>query len=118
MKGEIRNPMTVWLISLFTCHLYGLYTLFTIHNELKNYLGKEDYNPIVELLITWICAPYGIIRLGKYVQEAQQKAGIPNAEDQGIMFFVMMLLCGFGYSKIQTEVNRIWEGGGGAPATF
>ena len=46
------------------------------------------------------------------------RAGIPNPEDQGVKFLLFMFLCGFGYVKMQEELNRIWEAGGGAPATF
>ena len=62
------------------CNLYGWYLLFTAHTELKNYLGREDINPVVELLLTFLCFPYSFIRLGKYLQEAQQRAGIASAE--------------------------------------
>jgi len=34
------------------------------------------------------------------------------------MFLLFMFLCSFGYSKMQEELNKIWEAPGGAPATF
>jgi hypothetical protein len=29
-----------------------------------------------------------------------------------------LVLCGFGYKILQEELNKVWEGGGGAPASF
>lgn len=118
MKGEVRDPMTVWLLCLFTCGLYPLYFWYTVHTELKNYLGKEEINPVLELLIAWVCWPFAFIRIGKYIQEAQQRAGMTQAEDQGITFLIWGFICGLGVMKVQEELNKVWEGGGGAPATF
>jgi len=122
MKGEVRNPTTVWILSLVTCGLYGLYWFYLIGNELKNYLGKEDLNPTTDIIITLVCSVYALylpIKYGKLVFEAQQRAGIPDATDQGIKFLLMNFLClGLGYMMLQKELNRVWEAGGGAPQTF
>ena len=117
MKGEVRNPMTVWLMC-WLCPPLGLFQLYTWSTELKNYLGREDINPVMELVFAWICMPYGLVRIGGYIQEAQQRAGMPNAEDQGVTFAIWMFICGLGWRKVQEELNKVWESGGGAPATF
>lgn len=119
MKGEVRNPTTVWLLSF--CGFYAIYWWYLTGNELKNYLGKEDLNPTMDIVITLICGFYMLylpIKYGKFIQEAQQRAGIANAEDQGMSFLIWMFLCNLGYKNMQTELNKIWESGGGAPATF
>jgi hypothetical protein len=121
MKGEVRNPTTVWILALVTCGLYGLFFYYTMGNELKNYLGKEDLNPTMDLVIALVCGIYALylpIKYGKIIQEAQMRAGIPNAEDQGIKFLLFMFLCSYGYASMQEELNKIWEAGGGAPAAF
>lgn len=121
MKGEVRNPTTVWILSIVTCGLYGLYWYYTMGNELKNYLGKEELNPVMDILIVFLCSFYAWylpIKYGKLIQEAQMRAGLPNPEDQGVRFLLFMLLCGYGYALMQEELNKIWEAGGGAPATF
>jgi hypothetical protein len=120
MKGEVRNPMQQWLFSVL-CGFYMLYWWYTIGNELKNYLGNEELNPTMDVAIGFLCFPYMYylpIKYGKLIQEAQQRAGMANAEDQGMSFLLMMLLCGFGIKNIQEELNKVWESGGGAPATF
>ncbi len=120
MKGEVRNPTTVWILALVTCGLYPLYLWYTIATELKNYLGKEEINPMMEIVITLICPFYSLylpIKYGKYIQEAQARAGLPNPQDQGLTFLLWMFLCSLGYMKMQEELNKVWQGGG-APATF
>ncbi len=118
MKGEVRNPTTVWILCLVTCNLYALYFIYLANTELKNYLGKEDINPVVEALIGWMCAPFALMRLGAQVQEAQQRAGMASAENQGTTFAIWSLICALGFKKAQEELNKVWESGGGAPATF
>lgn len=122
MKGEVRNPMTVWLLTLVTCGLFGWYWIYTVGNELKAYLGKEDLNPVMDIVITFVCFPYAYylpIKYGKLIYEAQQRAGVPGASDKGVNALIMnLVLCGFGYKILQEELNKVWEGGGGAPASF
>jgi len=120
MKGEVRNPTTTWILCLL-CLPYQLYFWYLVGNELKNYLGKEDLNPTMDVIIAWVCCFYIFylpIKYGPLIQEAQQRAGIANAEDQGMNFLIWMFLLSLGYKNIQTELNKIWESGGGAPATF
>jgi hypothetical protein len=120
MKGEVRNPTTVWLMSF--CGVYQVYWWYLTLNELKNYLGKEEMNPTVEVVIGLVTGGiylwYLPLKYGKVIQEAQQRAGIASPEDQGSKFLMSMFLCWMGYKQMQTEINRIWESGGGAPATF
>jgi hypothetical protein len=122
MKGEVRNPMTVFILSIATCGMYGLYWLYTVGNELKAYLGKEDLNPMMDIIISLVCSLYVLylpIKYGKLIFEAQQKAGVPNAQDVGVKALIFnWLLCGFGYKLLQEELNKVWEAGGSGPATF
>ncbi|MGF1465830.1 MAG: DUF4234 domain-containing protein [Sandaracinaceae bacterium] len=118
MKGEVRNPTVVWLLAVFLCGIYGLYYIYTVNTELKDYLNNEEINPVVELIIGFLCSPFALMRLGAHVQEAQRRAGIADAEDQGVSFAIWSLICGLGFRKVQEELNRAWEAGGGAPATF
>ena len=121
MKGEVRNPMTVWLLTIGTCGMYGLYWWYLIGNELKNYLGKEDLNPTMDIILCFVCAFYQYylpIKYGPLIQEAQQRAGIANAEDKGMNYLIFMFLCGMGIKNMQEDINKVWEAGGGAPATF
>ncbi len=109
MKGEVRNPTTVWLLALVTCGLYGMYFYYTMGNELKNYLGKEDINPVMDIVIGLALLPLHVLPADQ-VREVHlrgaERAGTPNAEDKGVMFLLFMFLCGWGYAKMQEELNR------------
>ena len=114
MKGQVRNPIVTWLLIYISCGLYGFYWFYTILTELKNYLGKsdEELNPTMDVVISFFCFFYifaVILKVGKLIQEAQIKAGNPNAQDQGVMFILLSFLMGFGYFKIQDELNKVWE---------
>lgn len=121
MKGEVRNPWVMWAISVFGCGIGPFFFWYKVGEDLKNYLGKDDLNPMMDVGICFLCFLYAFylpIKYGALIQEAQQRAGIADAEDQGVMFLVWMFLCGLGYKNIQEELNKVWESGGGAPATF
>jgi len=120
MKGEVRNPITVWILIICTCGFYSLYWEYLVANELKNYLGREDINPVMIVLVSYFtCGIWGPLQLGKLIQEAQQRAGVPNAEDKGVTAIIFnLVLCRFGAKILQEELNKVWESGGGAPATF
>ena len=115
-KGEVRNPVTLLLISLI-CSPYLLYWLyFLVLNELKAFLGKSDaeINPMKELLLTIVtCGIYGIftmLKLGKWMQEAQQRAGRGNAEDKGVIFLIDMIVFAPALPfLVQTELNKVWD---------
>ena len=115
MKGSVRNPIVTWILCLFTCGLYTLFWMYTTSNELKGYLEKsdEELNPTKDLIISIICGPYAILvllNIGKNIYEAQVKAGIPNAKDQSVIYLLLcMFACGFGYFKVQSDLNAIWE---------
>ena len=120
MKGEVRNPMTTWILCAVTCGFYGLYWEYLCANELKNYLGREDINPVMIVVLGWItCKFWSHAQIGKLTFEAQQRAGVPGAADKGMIAWVLsIVLCGFGAKMLQEELNKVWESGGGAPATF
>lgn len=121
MKGEVRSPTTVWILCLLTCGLYGFYWWYLVGNELKNYLGNEELNPTMDVILCFICGAYAYylpLKYGKLIQEAQQRAGLANAEDQSMRYMMMLFVCWMGYKNMQEELNKVWESGGGAPATF
>ena len=122
MKGEVRNPMMMFLFGWVSCGFYNYYFTYKASEELKAYLGKEDVNPVVITVISmFTCHFWGAFQLGKLIMEAQQRAGVPNPVDKGVIAGVLnMFYCmtGFGNKMLQEELNKVWEAGGGAPATF
>ena len=116
MKGEIRNPLMAWapLFIPFVGVFWVFYYQYTIYTELNAYLGEEAMNPmmgaiVLPLVTCGLYSFYAPIKLGKVVQQAQIKAGISDAQDQGIMFLLFSFLCSFSLYKIQEELNKVWE---------
>jgi hypothetical protein len=114
MKGEVRSPETVWLLVPLSCHLYGYYWWLTAGTELKEYLEDEDLNPMLDIVIALATCGLTIffwlpLKYGKLMQRARIKAGDASAEDRGVTFLMTMLLCYYGYAKMQEELNEIWK---------
>ena len=76
--GQTRNPVMVLLISM-VCAFYGLFQLWTMMNELKAYLNKDEIQawhvliPYYNLYLLWIKVP-------KWIGEAKQRAGSANPQ--------------------------------------
>ncbi|MCA9603430.1 MAG: DUF4234 domain-containing protein [Myxococcales bacterium] len=109
--------MTTWILAIVTCGLYPLYWWYTVSSELKNYLGDEELNPTLDVVLCMVTCGlaeflYMPIKYGKLIQAAQQRAGMADAEDQGIKFLLFQCLCFYGYVVMQEELNKVWTGGG------
>lgn len=112
MRGEIRNSWAVWAIIYFTCGIGLYYFMYTWTDELKRALGREDVNPSMDVLLSLLCFPYAfyvVIRNGALIRDAQVRAGVPGAEDKGVMMLLATCLCGYGYVMIQDEMNKAWQ---------
>jgi hypothetical protein len=114
MKGIVRSPILVLLLSIITCGIYFFYWLYATANELRLYLNDESINPGIDLLISIICAPYIIYWMYKYSKlaaEAQNRAGIYPVEDNSIICLILPI---FGFAIIsaliiQSSLNRVWQ---------
>ncbi len=49
-----RDPIIVLVLTLFTCGFYGLYWQFVTTSELKTVSGRDDLNPMVDLLLGFV----------------------------------------------------------------
>jgi hypothetical protein len=115
-KGQVRNPVTVTLIS-FVCGFYMLYWFyFQVLPELKAYLGKSDQelNPTKDLILGMVtCGIWyilTILKTGKLIQEAQQRAGRPNPEDKSTLFLIVAFVFAPALPFLmQAELNKIWD---------
>ena len=115
-KGQIRNPITVTLISFF-CGLYMTYWFyFQVLPELKQYLGKSDQelNPMKDLILGIVtCGIWFILtvmKTGKLIQEAQMRAGRQNPEDKSTLFLIVAFVFPLALPFLmQTELNKVWD---------
>jgi hypothetical protein len=112
-RGEVRSGLNVLLLSLVTCGVYQVIWYMKICNEISAYLGREE--PVfwkVWALGMVTCGVYYLYwmfaRLGPLVQEVQARAGIPNAQNQGLMFLIPY----YNVIVIQEELNKAWQAPG------
>jgi hypothetical protein len=118
-KGTVRSPIMVIVYSMLTCNIYGFWWWWTIMNELKNFTQDEEINPTTNIILMlalgciWMfILPY---KMGKWIAKAQRLAGLPE-EDKSTTWLILSLLClnVFVTYMIQSELNKVWEAGGGA----
>ena len=100
--SRIRNPIMVTLFTML-CFVYGLITIYSMMNELKAYLNKEEivpwhlFVPILGLIVV-------LTKLPNWVTEAKQRAGSRNQQSAGpIMYF---LLLPYFFTK---DMNDVWD---------
>jgi hypothetical protein len=77
-------------------------------NELKNFRGKDDLNPIL-----FFIPILGIIEMWKLpakVLEAKQMAGVANAQ---VPHPILYLLLGIYF--LPADLNEVWQAAGGRP---
>ena len=102
MRGEIRNPTTALLGTLFCCGMYHLFGGYGMLNELKAYTKDESlqtwhlFVPILNLLM--------ILKLPDLVTRAKQMAGSRNPQSQGLVMYLFL----FPYA-LAKDLNQVWD---------
>lgn len=114
MKGIVRNPGLVLVLTIVTCGIYMLYWLYVVSNELKAYLQKDDINPGLDLLLSILCAPYIIYwfyKYGKLTYEAELRAAVPAPSDNAMLYLILAIF-GFSFVSVllmQDRLNGVWN---------
>lgn len=115
MRQNIRNPVAVLLLSIVTCGIYGLYTVYKISLEVSCYNGDHSVDPALEVVLCIVtCGIYNIYWTYKYaklINGLQIKTGVPYPSDISLP---ALLLSVFGFFVVslmllQTELNKVWE---------
>lgn len=112
-KGIVRNPINILLIGLATCGIYQMIWFFQICGEMKAFLGRDEPNAMKIFLLSFVtCGLYSFYwmfaSLGPLVQEIQQRAGVPNAQNQGFMYLIPY----YNVILLQQELNKAWQAPG------
>ena len=111
--GEIRSPGLTWALIPLSFGLYLYYFLFTVGNELRTFLGREEINPALDIVLAFAtCGLYAYFlmrKYGRYLAEAQARAGMPEPKDEGVNFLLYSFLCWFGVYKLQLTLNQLWQ---------
>jgi hypothetical protein len=110
-KGQVRAPVTVVLLSMFTFGIYPLIWYFNTYNEVAGFLNDPAappwWKPMLFSMLT--CNAYGLYlvltRLGGVIQQVQQRAGVQNAQNLGWMYIIPV----YGTFLVQSELNKAWQ---------
>lgn len=137
-KSFSRQPANMvrresWLpavLTLVTCGVYYVYWQYITTEELKNATGREDLNPVTDLIITLVCCGFWSIyvqyRNAQIVHEVFVARGTPH-EDKSTMVLLMHALTAvngvtglIAIMLLQDEYNKLADlgGGGGQPIAF
>ena len=112
MRGIVRNPVTVLLLSIITCGIYLWFWLYTIGSELKLYLSDEGINPGFNLVLSILCFPYLyyiIYRYSQKIYQAQLIADVPGASDNSLAYTIIgIFLPVVSAMLMQSELNKVW----------
>lgn len=121
-RGEIRNPIMVLLLSIFTCGMYGIIWFVALCDDLNKGLGRQEFHPGKELLLSIVtCGLWGVYlgsRLSDATVEVQRSWGVQPTMDASNLFLLTLL--GMGPFFIQRGLNNAWENGtsGGIDAPY
>ena len=114
-KGTVRSVPMLVVLSIVTCGIYYLYWIYKTTDEIKNFMGREDINPALELILVLVtCNIYSLYwyyKYGKIVYlEMTSKVGMDNSEDSTVLLVILGLLVYVVAGAImQDKLNAIWN---------
>jgi hypothetical protein len=113
-KGEVRSPVTVLILTLVTCGLYGLVWFFKIAEELNEAFGEKRFPPGKELALSIVtCGLWGLWlywRLSEAAVELQKERGLSPKLESWMLFASAFV--GFFPFFMQAMLNEVWTRGG------
>jgi len=116
-KGQVRNPITVILLSMVTCNIYAWWWWYTTMKELKEFIQTEEINPSKEItmLLVLPCIWQFLLpkKVGQWIVQAQRLAGLPEEDKSGTYLILSILCLGVvAFWMIQNQLNAVWQAGG------
>lgn len=108
--GKTRNIGLVILFLVLSCGIYGLFAMYNMMNELKQFRGKDDFSPATVLVVALFVSSISLLIFGipDKVTEAKQLAGIPNGKSaHPVLYFF------FGFIFLAVDLNEVWAAAGG-----
>ena len=103
----------VWLLSIFTCGIYGAIWYHRLAKELGEWSGgRIETDPTTSVLAITLggclLVPPWISWAGTFgrVRQAQQMAGLPAQADTGTGI-LYLFLAGYGYKWLQDQLNEL-----------
>lgn len=119
-EARIRHPALVLGLSLLTCGIYGFVWLWQVETEIKQELGREDMNPLLDLVLAIVTfglwGVYLAYRLPQDIAQVQRRRGA-TVTDMSIPS-LLLAVTGFWFVSValcQHELNTAWRAGAAAP---
>ncbi len=121
MKGEVKDPIRIVVLSLVTFGIYHLYWIYTTTKEIKAYLDEPTISPMREIVFIIItCGLYTIYWYYNYsgiIQKEGEKIGVEFEKDFSIANLLLTVVGWFTYWLVtyvavyffQSKLNEIWE---------
>ena len=83
---------------------------FSVANEMRAYLQRDEPNWLKIMGLSLVtCGLYAlywqVARAGALIQEMQQRAGLPNPQNLGIILLVPY----YNVIVMQEELNKVWQ---------
>ncbi|HZS45695.1 MAG TPA: DUF4234 domain-containing protein [Blastocatellia bacterium] len=113
--GFERSIATSIILTLVTCGIYGLVWFYAVGKDIRDYLGRGDPNPGMDILLMIVtCGIWGLYIMYKYptqINEMLQKRGLPT-NDNLPLISIILGVCGLGIvslAMMQSELNKLWQ---------
>ncbi len=112
--GNLRKPLTVVLLTIVTCGIYGLWWYYRNFEDMKQYSG-EGVGGGIGLLLAIFCGIIAIFLLPAEVGNLYEREGKEKPCSALTAFWNLIPIAGgiiFIY-KVQNRLNDFWEPKGG-----
>lgn len=100
--GQTRNPVMVFVLSAI-CGFYGLFSVWTMLNELKAYTRDENFKPWM-IFIPFLGIYFWLFKVPEQVTRAKQMAGSRNPQSAGLFMYWL-----FGLYFLAKDLNEVWN---------
>ena len=107
--GELRKPLTVVLLTIVTCGIYGLFWYYRNFEDMKQYSG-EGIGGLLGLLLAIFCSIIAVFILPAEVGNLYEREGKDKPISALTAFWNLIPLIGwFIYIfKVQNHLNDFW----------
>jgi Domain of unknown function (DUF4234) len=112
--GKTRNPWGVWLLSLVTLGIYGVWWYYTVNREIRDFDHRIDVQPGTALcailfgwLVIFLIPLISWARTGSRIARAQRFTS--SRDHCSSVIGVLLGIIGFGMVYYQSQLNKVWD---------
>ena len=106
-----HNIAVMLILGIVTCGIYTIYWMYQAREEFRNYSGRYDINPGLELLLCLLCFPYyyyWVYKFSSDIAAFQASSGRPVTDNSALNLIIALL--GLGWLSdllIQDQLNKL-----------